>query len=938
MTKVWRKGLPFSTEVAPLLAAMPLLDEYREPLMRLQGAWDSLALLGQMSGAATDMADTRSAFEALTGRLLDSLARRQFSNAVQQLQGRAQVAIDILVRNLFERTADVGFLAADGPLRELLAHSARPERGLQSAAQIATDLTPPAGHHHGARGEALVASPIGASHEIDPAFDSDPDNALDRHSDREPDHAFPQHQDRAVQLDAFREFVRQRLADYVAKYSVYDQVALLAADGRCLVALHPDRCAPVVQDERLLRALEPGQAFVEVHGPSDLLGGASGLIYAAAVKADDGTMGVLCLSFKLEDEMLGLFRALCAGVPRSVLVLKDAQGRVLLTSDPWQIPLGAPLATAGREQGFRMDFAGRDYLACTAAASGYEGYFGPGWSAQMLQPLQHAFADAPPQRQEARARGVDTRELFDEELRSIPLEARRIQRELSRSLWNGKLKSRRLEDHAPTRAAGASTNPAQGRSPGNADFAVTLLNEVERTGDQLRQVFERAISQLEESALGAVFDTVGFQSELAISIVNRNLYERANDCRWWAQDARLQQALAQGDADAAAQVLSSIHALYTVYSLLLVFDAQGRVVAVSDPAQVHHVGRSLQGEWVRAALALRDSSQYAVSAHAPCGLYGEDGRSPCLVYAAAVPHPEGQAAPVGGIAIVFDGQPQFRAMLRAALPSQPGSAALLVTRSGEIVASSDERWAVGAMLPVPLPALSTLAPDQVVTGEVELQGRVQAYGLAMSGGYREYRRRTPPHPQDLAALVLLPLGPRLDETAQSQGQASFVPLAPGGARTLDIASVLVDHQWLGLPAVQVLAALERQRITAWPQAPAAVRGMLGFEGRMLPVLDLGQLLFHRPTGDECSLLVCRTSAGQRLVLAVQQLGQVFQAGADQLQPSPTRPGWAAQAQVRLLKGQGAEMLTLLDCDDLWRLVSGVAPQEPASDLPLLAAD
>lgn len=892
MTKVWRKGLPFSTEVAPLLAAMPLLDEYREPLMRLQGAWDSLALLGQMSGAATDMADTRSAFEALTGRLLDSLARRQFGNAVAQLQGRAQVAIDILVRNLFERTADVGFLAADGPLRELLVM------------------------------------------------------ARDTHdeADRGLDHA--------VQLDAFRESVRQRLADYVAKYSVYDQVALLAADGRRLVALHPDRCAPVVQDERLLRALEPGQPFVEAHGPSPLLGGASGLIYAAAVKADNGTMGVLCLSFKLEDEMLGLFRALCAGVPRSVLVLKDDQGRVLLTSDPWQIPLGAPLATSGREQGFRMDFAGRDYLACTAVASGYEGYFGPGWSAQMLQPLQHAFADAPPQREEARARGVDTRELFDDELRSIPLEARRIQRELSRSLWNGKLKSRShgpltqaggsRPDASPATAAGASAGAfagsSTGHTPGNADFAVTLLNEVERTGDQLRQVFEQAITQLEDSALGAVFDTVGFQSELAISIVNRNLYERANDCRWWAQDARLQQALAQGDADAATEVLSSIHALYTVYSLLLVFDAQGRVVAVSDPAQAHHVGRSLQGEWVGAALALRDSSQYAVSAHAACGLYGADGSSPCLVYAAAVPHPDGHAAPVGGIAIVFDGQPQFRAMLRAALPGQPGSAALLVTRAGEIVACSDERWAAGEPLPVALPALSALNPDQVVTGEVELQGRVQAFGLAMSGGYREYRRRTPPHPQDLAALVLLPLGPRLDVTAQSQGPASFVPLPLGGARTLDIASVLVDHQWLGLPAVQVLAALERQRITAWPQAPAAVRGMLGFEGRMLPVLDLGQLLFHRPTGDEASLLVCRTSAGQRLVLAVQQLGQVFQAGTDELQPSPTRPGWAAQAQVRLLKGQGAEMLTLLDSDDLWRLVSGAAPQEPIGDLPLLAAD
>ncbi len=884
MTKVWRKGLPFSTEVAPLLAAMPLLEEYREPLMRLQGAWDSLSLLGQMSGAATDMANTRSAFEALTGRLLDSLARRQFDNAVQQLQGRSQVAIDILVRNLFERTADVGFLAADGPLKALL----------------------------GADGDQRRTSPA-----ADPAFDRATDSAFDPAADAAADPAT----DPAA--------VQQRLADYVAKYSVYDQVALLAADGRCLVALHPERCAEQVRDERLLRALNPGQAFVEVHGPSPLLGGASGLIYAAAVTADNGTRGVLCLSFKLEDEMLGLFRALCAGVPRSVLVLKDAEGRVLLTSDPWQIPLGAPLAAADRAQGFRIDFAGRDYLACSAAASGYEGYFGPGWSAQMLQPLQHAFADAPPQRGEARARGVDTRELFDEELRSIPLEALRIQRELSRSLWNGKLKSR--SRGAQFRTEGEVAN-------GNADFAVTLLNEVERTGEQLRQVFERAIHQLEESALGAVFDTVGFQSELAISIVNRNLYERANDCRWWAQDARLQQALARGDAHAATEVLSSIHALYTVYSLLLVFDAQGRVLAVSDPAQSHHVGRSLQGEWVRGALALRDSSHYVVSPHEPCGLYGDDGASPCLVYATAVPHPERTMTPTGGIAIVFDGQPQFRAMLQAALPRQPGSAALLVTRSGEIVASSDARWAVGQSFPLALPALATLLPDQVVTGELELQGRVQAYGLAMSGGYREYRRQTPPHPQDLAALVLLPLGPRQGEASDAQPGAAFLPLPPSGRQMLDLASFQVDHQWLGLPAPQVLAALGRQRITAWPQAPAAVRGMLGFEGQMLPVLDLGQLLFHRPCGEEASLLVCATRQGQRLVLAVQQLGQVFQSGAEQLQPSPTRPGWAAQARVHLLKGKGADMLTLLDCDDLWRLVSGGPDQSPVDDLPLLAAD
>ncbi len=183
----------------------------------MQGAWDSLALLGQMSGAATDMTDTRTAFEALTGRPLDSLARRQLRHAVGHLQGRPQVATDILVRNLFERTADVGFLASDGPLRALL--------------------------------------------QADAAGDVD-----------------------AGEVEA----LRRRFAAYVAKYSVYDQVALLAADGRRLAALAESRCAPVVDDARLQGAFEPGRAFVEVHGPTGLLGGRSGLIYAAAVSGHDG--------------------------------------------------------------------------------------------------------------------------------------------------------------------------------------------------------------------------------------------------------------------------------------------------------------------------------------------------------------------------------------------------------------------------------------------------------------------------------------------------------------------------------------------------------------------------------------------------------------------------------------------------------------------------
>jgi len=73
--KTIRRGIPFSPEVAPLVSRMPVVDEYREAMLRLQTLWDSLAMLGQMTGTVPDIGGTRRDFQSLTETLLDSLAR-----------------------------------------------------------------------------------------------------------------------------------------------------------------------------------------------------------------------------------------------------------------------------------------------------------------------------------------------------------------------------------------------------------------------------------------------------------------------------------------------------------------------------------------------------------------------------------------------------------------------------------------------------------------------------------------------------------------------------------------------------------------------------------------------------------------------------------------------------------------------------------------------
>ena len=115
------KGIEIDPSLAGIIRHMQGVEAYREVLGKLQGAWDILSLLGQLTGAATEMSGTREAFEKLTGDLLNHLGKETRRKAITDLHAKTQISIDILVRNLFERTADIGFLAADDDIRDFLA-------------------------------------------------------------------------------------------------------------------------------------------------------------------------------------------------------------------------------------------------------------------------------------------------------------------------------------------------------------------------------------------------------------------------------------------------------------------------------------------------------------------------------------------------------------------------------------------------------------------------------------------------------------------------------------------------------------------------------------------------------------------------------------------------------------------------------------------------
>jgi len=67
------------------------------------------------------MAATRAGFSRLERELVVSLVQEKVRNVLTEIGTKAQYVIDIVVRNLFERTADVGFLATDRELCDFVA-------------------------------------------------------------------------------------------------------------------------------------------------------------------------------------------------------------------------------------------------------------------------------------------------------------------------------------------------------------------------------------------------------------------------------------------------------------------------------------------------------------------------------------------------------------------------------------------------------------------------------------------------------------------------------------------------------------------------------------------------------------------------------------------------------------------------------------------------
>jgi hypothetical protein len=272
-------------------------------------------------------------------------------------------------------------------------------------------------------------------------------------------------------------------------------------------------------------------------------------------------------------------------------------------------------------------------------------------------------------------------------------------------------------------------NEVKGVAAGIADIAASLEAELSASTARLAALGSGLTEQVRGQRLADL-------SQTAIDLIDRNLFERTCDVRWWATDSAVVEAAAQpDDAPAcrwASRRLGVILSAYTVYLDLWIADAQGRVIANGMPERYPDaVGQDVSREnWFRNAMATASGDEYAVDDIACIPVLGH---APSATYSAAIREGgEATGRILGVLGIHFDWQPQAQAIVDGLPLTQEERArtrALLVNHEFRVIAASDRAGVLEETVPLETSG-RTRGFYETTAGDV--------IGFAKTPGYETY--------------------------------------------------------------------------------------------------------------------------------------------------------------------------------------------------------
>jgi len=233
-----------------------------------------------------------------------------------------------------------------------------------------------------------------------------------------------------------------------------------------------------------------------------------------------------------------------------------------------------------------------------------------------------------------------------------------------------------------------------------ADEVRNISTQVEGLSLSLASELGGEIGALEKLAKDMALQAQGSRlTDLAlnaIELIDRNLYERTCDVRWWATDSAVWEAAGNPSPEAcdyASSRLGVILDAYTVYLDLWLCDLNGRIIASGRPGRFNVAGQNAATrDWFRKALQLNSGNDFAVA---------DIETEPLLNGAQVASYAAGVRAGgradgelLGVLGIHFDWQPQAETIVkgvRLADGERARTRVLLTDAQGLLIAASDGR-------------------------------------------------------------------------------------------------------------------------------------------------------------------------------------------------------------------------------------------------------
>jgi len=271
----------------------------------------------------------------------------------------------------------------------------------------------------------------------------------------------------------------------------------------------------------------------------------------------------------------------------------------------------------------------------------------------------------------------------------------------------------------------------------------TLSTNTAQVAEGLAEETKNDINQLSEISNFLAVVRGGRLVDLAhtnIDLIDRNLYERSCDVRWWATDSSAVGAFANPGPDSsrhACERLGVILNAYTVYLDIVLCDLNGMVIANGRPSRYKSIGMSVAAnEWFRKARHSTSGDDFGFeTVHASPLVQGQH----ILAYSCGVRR-DGQANGeiIGVIGILFNWEALAQTIVQQTplSPSEKETTRVcIIDKTGNILADTKN-----AILKerIDISHLESILLQGRGFTNSELRGSPTLFAVATSSGYETY--------------------------------------------------------------------------------------------------------------------------------------------------------------------------------------------------------